>query len=78
MQYVSSITTKGQVVIPAIIRKKNNLKPKDKIIFVDTGKKIYIEKVPAAASLFGKLHNSKIKPLTTKQMNDLVTKKMFS
>ena len=33
MDYVSSLTSKGQVTIPASIRKALGLKPKDKVAF---------------------------------------------
>ena len=49
MDYVSSLTSKGQVTIPASIRKALGLKPRDKVAFrIDNGA---VRLEPAKASV---------------------------
>lgn len=50
----SSITSKGQVTLPAVIRKQLNLKTGDRIVFTLEGNKIIAEPVSGDISeLFG-------------------------
>jgi AbrB family looped-hinge helix DNA binding protein len=39
---ISTITTKGQITIPASIRKSHGLQPKDRVDFVTEGDKIIL------------------------------------
>ena len=50
----SSVTTKGQVTIPAELREKFGIKPGDKVGFVAEGDRILIQRQDTAVeSLFG-------------------------
>jgi len=49
MEYVSSVTSKGQVTIPASIRKALGLKPRDKVAFRLEDRSVRI--VPAKSSV---------------------------
>ena len=50
----SSVTTKGQVTIPAELREKLGIKPGDKVGFVAEGDRILIQRQETAVeSLFG-------------------------
>ena len=72
----STVTTKGQVTIPAKIRKMAGIKPSDKVIFKTTKDRVVIEKIPSLESIFGILANPKVKPLTISKMRKL-EEKMF-
>jgi len=74
----STVTTKGQITMPAYLRKELNIKPADKVVFNKEGSRVYVEKVEDVDSLFGSLANPKVKPLTISQMNKMVEKGMFS
>lgn len=74
---VSTVTTKGQVTIPALIRSMAGIKAADKIFFKALEGKILLERVPSLDSLYGSLFNSKVKPLSVEEMNEL-SKEMFS
>lgn len=50
----SSVTTKGQVTIPAELREKLGIKPGDKVGFIAEGDRILIQRQDTAVeSLFG-------------------------
>ncbi|MBI2103718.1 AbrB/MazE/SpoVT family DNA-binding domain-containing protein [Candidatus Woesebacteria bacterium] len=72
----STVTTKGQVTIPAKIRRITGIKPSDKVVFKMSEDKVIIEKVPSLDSLFGSLANPRVKPLSISAMNKL-SEKMF-
>jgi len=42
----ATVSVRGQIVIPAKIRKKFNIKPKTKIDFIETGGGLYLIPVP--------------------------------
>ena len=46
---LAKITTKGQITIPAEIRKKLHLKPGDKVLFIEEGGKITVTNSSLAA-----------------------------
>jgi len=57
----SSITSKGQVTLPASIRKKLNLKPGDRIVFTLKDNRIIAEPVSGdISSLFGLIKSDKV------------------
>ena len=70
----STVTVKGQVTIPASIRKKFGLQQGDKVVFKEEGNKIYLlpvqDKVEAA---FGIITPSK--SVTLEEMDASVTKR---
>ena len=74
----STVTRKGQLTLPAKLRKELNIKPSDKVVFVKKGRDITIQKLPSIDSLFGSLANPKVKPLSISEMNRIVEKRMFS
>lgn len=53
---MARITTKGQITIPAGIRKKLNLKEGDKIIFLEQNGRIYFEN--AALLAFSRIQDA--------------------
>ncbi len=56
----SNITSKGQVTLPASIRKKLNLKPGDRVVFTLKDNKIIAEPVSGdISSLFGLIESDK-------------------
>lgn len=59
MMYSTSITQKGQVTIPAPIRKKLGLKTGQKVAFTDRGKEVVIEPIPNFFDLMGSLKTKK-------------------
>lgn len=59
MDYVSSLTSKGQVTIPAAIRKALGLKPRDKVAFRMVNGTVRIE--PAKVSVLDSYGKVKIK-----------------
>lgn len=73
----STVTSKGQVTLPAKMRRETGIKPSDKVMFVRVGRKIEVEKIPPLESLFGSLANPKVKPLSAEGMKALVKKGMF-
>ena len=74
----STVTRKGQLTLPAKLRKELNIKPSDKVVFTKEKDKIYIEKLPSIDELFGSLKNPNVKPLSISEMNRMVEKGMFS
>lgn len=77
MHLTSTVTTKGQITLPAYYRKFLGIQPADKVSFSITNKQVYINKLPSLSDLYGVFHNPKIKPLTVQQMNRLVKDNMF-
>lgn len=73
----SAMTSKGQITIPSILRKEMGVKPSDKVLFIREGKRIVVEKVASISSLFGSLANSKVKPLSSNEINTLIAEGMF-
>jgi len=59
MMYSTSITQKGQVTIPVLIRKKLGLKTGQKVVFRDRGKDVIIEPIPDFLDLMGSLKTKK-------------------
>lgn len=57
--HLTTISTKGQVVIPAKIREETNLGPGDKIVFSNYKNVILIQKAETASTLRGVLQTSK-------------------
>lgn len=53
MQLSSTITTKGQVLIPVSIRKSLNIKSQDRLTFKVVGSKILIEKAASTDEMLG-------------------------
>lgn len=59
MIYSTTLTQKGQVTIPAMIRKLLHLKPYQKVAFEISGTQVTIKKIPEFLSLKGSLKTSK-------------------
>jgi len=72
MQMTSTITSKGQVLIPAAIRNKLNIKPFDRVIFDVVGPKIVAEKASTTQEMFGFIKSGK--RLTDKQLDRMINK----
>jgi AbrB family looped-hinge helix DNA binding protein len=53
MEYSSTLTSKGQVLIPLALRKKLNIKPKDRVIFFASKNGLKIRKAPSVDEMFG-------------------------
>jgi len=60
MQLFSTITSKGQVLIPGPIRKSLNIKTSDRLTFSVIGSKILVEKTASSNKMLGFV-KSKIK-----------------
>lgn len=76
--FASTITSKGQVTLPAKLRKEMGVKPTDRIIFSKKNGNFVIERLASIDSLFGSLANPKVRPLTDIQMKRMIEKGMFS
>ena len=74
----STLTVKGQVTLPINIKKELNVKPSDRIIFNKVGGKFVIEKLLSIDQLYGSLKNTKVTPISSKKMGDLINKNLFS
>lgn len=68
MQQLVSITSQGQITIPAFFRRKLGLNKYPKATVEIKNKKIIIEPVPDFLSLAGKLHNKAKKGKTIGQI----------
>ncbi len=75
---ISTVTSKGQITIPTELRKKVGIKPTDKVIFSLVNGQILISKLATIDSLYGKLANPKVKPLSNKKLDKLIRTKLFS
>jgi len=53
MQLISTVTSKGQILIPVSIRNKLNIKPNDRVIFDVSGVKIVAQKAPSTDQMYG-------------------------
>lgn len=72
MQLFSTVTSKGQVVIPKPIRDQFQIHPFDRISFGIQNKKVVIDLVPSVASMRGFI-KTKIK-LTDRQLEKAISK----
>ena len=69
----SAITTKGQVTIPAEIRKKLSLKSGDQIGFdIENDKIVIFRREKSIRSFFGVLKSNKGKTVTLADMDDAI------
>lgn len=59
MQLFSTITSKGQVLIPGTIRKSLNIKSFDRLTFKVVGSKILVEKVASTDEMLGFVKSKK-------------------
>ena len=70
----SAITIKGQVTIPASIRKKFGLQRGDKVVFIEEGDKIYLQPVQdKVEAAFGII--TPLKSVTLEEMDEAVKKR---
>jgi antitoxin PrlF len=70
----SSVTTKGQVTIPAELREKLGIKPGDRVSFVETAGKVEIQRQETrVAAAFGMLKARK--SVSLKQMEETIAGK---
>ena len=72
MQMTSTVTSKGQVVIPAPIRNKLNIKPFDRVNFDIVGQRIIAEKAPTTEAMYGFVKSKK--RLTNEQLEKVINK----
>lgn len=72
MTLISTVTTKGQMVIPAPIRKKLKIKPNDRMFIDVVNNKVMAYRAPSIAEMSGIL-KSKIK-LSDKQLERAINK----
>lgn len=71
MVYTVSITSQGQISIPAKLRRKFGLDKSGKVIISEESDKLILEPVEDFLSLKGSLKTSK-KPLSNKELDDIV------
>lgn len=72
MQLFSTITSKGQVLIPASIRNSLNIKSSDRLSFKVVGSKIVAEKALSTEEMFGFVKTRK--RLTDKQLENSINR----
>jgi len=70
MQGISTITQKGQVAIPKVIRDHFKLKSSDKLHFSVENNKIVAEPVPSVKEMFGFIKAKR--PISLKEMREAV------
>ena len=71
----ATLTSKGQVTIPKIVREKLNLKTGDKIDFrLDEGVVKLIPLSKTVSEVFGILERNSIKPVSIEQINKQLKK----
>lgn len=68
MTYTVSITSQGQISIPAKLRKELGLHTKEKALVKLEGKKLVIEPIPDILSLAGSLKHKAIKGKSLKEI----------
>lgn len=61
MTFTATITSQGQITIPAKIRKKMGLKKRQRVIFTLKNKYVILEPEPDIMEFSGALHNYAIK-----------------
>lgn len=71
---VSTISTKGQITLPADMRRKLKIKPKDRVVLEMTGDAILIKKVPDFFELEGFLGPAKSFEEERKEMKNAVAR----
>ena len=59
MQYITTITQKGQATIPVYIRRKLRVKSGEKVVFEERGDEVVVKAVPDFLSLMGALKTDK-------------------
>lgn len=74
MTYTVSITSQGQISIPAKLRKELKLHTRDKALVKREGQKIIIEPIPDILSLAGSLHHKAIKEKSIQEIINLEDK----
>lgn len=52
---VSTVTIKGQVTIPVAIRESLGLKPRERVVFVKEGNRIYLKPIKSFLEMGGSL-----------------------
>ena len=70
MQLVSTVTSKGQVVIPASIRNKFSIKPNDRVFFDVSGLDIVVKKAASTDDMYGYVKSRR--KLTDKQLEKAI------
>jgi AbrB family looped-hinge helix DNA binding protein len=73
----STVTSKGQVTIPAKIRRRAGIQPTDRVVFKTDKNSVVIEKIPNVRAVFGSFANPKVKPLSAEEINRLVNSGLF-
>lgn len=75
---LATLTSKGQVTIPKVVRDSLNIKSGDKIEFVITESKEALIRPTTmnVDDVFRKLHNVKRKPVSIEKMDAAIKKKM--
>ena len=72
MKTISTLTQKGQVVIPKYIRRYFNLKPNDKIKFMVRDAMIVAQPIASIDQAYGMFQGRRGKPVTQKEIKDTV------
>ena len=69
--YYSSVSPKGQITLPADLRKKLGIKPKDHVRIVEQEDGIFIKRVPRFSEFFMSIPALKT-PMSVEEMTELV------
>ncbi|HLB60229.1 MAG TPA: AbrB/MazE/SpoVT family DNA-binding domain-containing protein [Patescibacteria group bacterium] len=70
MYTASTLTQKGQIVIPKLLRDHFNLKANDKMILSISGEKIVIKRAPSVEDMYGIFHQKR--GMTKKEMKETI------
>lgn len=70
MQLISTVTTKGQVVIPKPIRDELNIKPSDRVLVSRNLNRVIIERAPTVDEMMGFIKTKK--RYTDKQLKEAI------
>ncbi|MFN8482427.1 MAG: AbrB/MazE/SpoVT family DNA-binding domain-containing protein [Anaerolineae bacterium] len=70
-EYVGTLTEKGQVTVPAAVRRRLGIKPRDKVVFRIVGERVELAPSPLSlANTFGAVKPRK-QPEDFKELRDL-------
>ena len=70
MQLISTVTTKGQVVIPKLIRDELNIKPSDRVLVSRNLNQVIIERTPSVEEMMGFIKTKK--RFTDRQLKEAI------
>lgn len=70
MQYVSTVTSKGQILIPGPIRASLGINPDDRVTFNITDNAFVAQKAPSIKDMFGYIKTTK--KFSDKELDEVI------